>query len=154
MKHVFGLAIAITIGALALHCSSGHPGGVGDATAADSPAGGGTCCTVTAPTFTTLMEGDVAVSASNALEVAFPGPAVDVSAYREVVFGISVTGCNLRVTTAFKEPSSAVFVNTGSSGTGRIRVDGPTAQSTFFASGPGSPCTGNVHYVYAGVGLN
>jgi hypothetical protein len=166
------LAVAMVLGSFAVYCSQsairaidpsqdadGGPGDgdgsfLGDANAQSMP---GACCAATAPTFTTLVEKDQAVSAQNGVPVAFTTASVDVSAYQQVVVLVALSGsCTLSSSPAlFEAPGSSVF---GSSGQlvqegGRLRVDGPQMELRFEATGPGSPCSGNVHYVVEGVGL-
>jgi hypothetical protein len=112
---------------------------------------GGTCCTVTAPTFVNLGEGDLPVSTDGTVAA----PPVDVSAYREVIVG-AVSSCSnpYRVQASFREPGSSVFLVTQdvSPAGARFRVDGPTFKPVFVVNSVSPPCT--LHYVIAGVGLN
>jgi hypothetical protein len=166
------LAFVMILGSFAVYCSQsaihgidgmqggdGGPGQgdgafVGDANAQTMP---GACCAAAAPTFNTLAEKDLAVNSSNALPVPFTTASVDVSAYQEVVVIVALTGsCTLGSSPVlFEAPGSSVFGSTGQLVTegARVRVDGPQMELRFNATGPGSPCSGNVHYVVEGVGL-
>jgi hypothetical protein len=166
------LAFAMILGSFAVYCTQsaihgadgagtadGGPGQddgsfIDDANAQTMP---GACCALTAPTFTTLAEKDLAINASNGNPVAFTTSSVDVSAYREVVVLVSLTGgCTVSNSPAlFQAPGSSVFGSSGQLVTegGRLRVDGPQLELRFNAEGPGAPCSGNVHYVVEGVGL-
>jgi hypothetical protein len=147
-----GLALALTIGALVLNCTTAHHGNTGgDGGMLGDAHADGTCCTVTPQTFTTIAQGDVAVT--NLGE--FPTAPVDVSQYRELVVDAQLTSgtCFLSGgTIGFQEPGTTLFISR--QGFGRARVDGPLAQVVVRTGNTGGSCSGTAHYIIAGVSLN
>jgi hypothetical protein len=156
MQRNLVLVVSVLVASTLVQC--GHDAMVHPESASDANAdtgSGGTCCTPPKQTFTTLAEGDIPMNFTTS-EMRFTTPAVDVSAYREVVLGFSSTGGGCLIDAddvLFEEAGSSVFVYTGQLTTGgRIRVDGPTMQTRFRAVNSGiSNCNGNLHYIILGV---
>jgi hypothetical protein len=148
MKRILEYTVAILLGTLALHCASSGSHGHGPNDGAldgigHADADTGSCCQLTAPTFTKLAEGDLQASSTQSAT----SPAIAVGAYRQVIIYQSGCAYGSSLTARFRPDASTVFGGTGQITTyygGQLRVDGSDMVLVY---GDQTSC----HYVVAGV---